>query len=607
LIRSIEGERWQSTRIRWRSRLGQYGPVGLLALAMVVCVAVASRYEREFIGGLEKGFELRVELGDLASSVKQLRRTLEAPRALDPAYIIGLVESVKEVESKAKAQVEVGRISELAIPSKELNAMIAMQKGFERLAASVAQVERANNLRVALKLSEPSDAPALKRLGGLLDEYLAAANALRDARSSANAVPALRDSSMAIGENLQAATTESRRKNAPAGWREVLALLPAERGDLIDRLMADARLLEDLQAQRLRAIARLEQVSAKVESAERLLLQSRAGGVLLLVSALLIWTGIALGLLAILLAFRHGSRLAEQGDADRPTQENSGLQGSGSASALADAELVDEANESRIASLVAKEAALTPSGVSGSARTSPGNSPASLSSAGLQPLSSAASSSGPLRSIRLAAESAVDDALDSVTSGYWIEAGSMAERRVAMLDRQSERIEQNVSSVLAAAETLASRVDLVVQGLSLVNEVDPGSTRPDLGSLRKRVEDLQSLALNLSLKVTTGEGDDPVLDELERFNEELEVLASELKNLGASERHSSALERRVALCLDEGRRMTAAADTLRERSQTLFEDAARFRRHVEALIRSIQEGAVSELPADYVRSRGSMV
>jgi len=183
----------------------------------------------------------------------------------------------------------------------------------------------------------------------------------------------------------------------------------------------------------------------------------------------------------------------------------------------------------------------------------------------------------------------------------------MAERRVAMLDRQSERIEQNVSSVLAAAETLASRVDLVVQGLSLVNEVDPGSTRPDLGSLRKRVEDLQSLALNLSLKVTTGEGDDPVLDELERFNEELEVLASELKNLGASERHSSALERRVALSLDEGRRMTAAADTLRERSQTLFEDAARFRRHVEALIRSIQEGAVSELPADYVRSRGSMV
>jgi hypothetical protein len=68
-----------------------------------------------------------------------------------------------------------------------------------------------------------------------------------------------------------------------------------------------------------------------------------------------------------------------------------------------------------------------------------------------------------------------------------------------------------------------------------------------------------------------------------------------------------ALERRVALSLDEGRRMTAAADTLRERSQTLFEDAARFRRHVEALVRSIQEGAVSELPADYVRSRGSIV
>jgi hypothetical protein len=599
----MNDEAWRSARWIWQERLSRYGGVALLTAAMVVCIAVASRYEREFIGSLETGFEHRVELGDLASSVKQLRRLLDAPRALDPAYLSGLVESVKEVESKAKAQVDVGRVSELVIPAKELNAIIGMQKGFERLAASTAQVERAYNLRAALKPTEPSDAPALKRLGGLIEEYFEAANALRNAHSSANAITALRDASMAIGENLPAASTESRRKNAPAAWREVLAALPSERGDLVDRLMADARMLEDLQAQRLRAIARLEQVSAKVESAERLLLQARAGGGLLLVSVLLTWTGVALGLLAVMLAFRQGSRYGHGAGREDSRAEHRVPPTSSAVSSVTDAELVDDANESRIASLVAKEAGLSVPGPLQTASASPPERGTSGSSVG-----TSASSGGALSAIRLAAESAVHSAADGVTSGYWIEAGSMAERRVAMLDRQSQRIEQNVSSVLGAAETLASRVDLVVQSLSLVNEVDPApaSGRSDLRVLRKRVEDLQSLALNLSLKVTSGDND-PVLDELERFNEELDALAAELKQLGSSERMVGALERRVALSLDEGRRMTAAADTLRERSQTLFEDAARFRRHVEALVRSIQEGAVSELPADYVRSRGSIV
>jgi hypothetical protein len=49
--------------------------------------------------------------------------------------------------------------------------------------------------------------------------------------------------------------------------------------------------------------------------------------------------------------------------------------------------------------------------------------------------------------------------------------------------------------------------------------------------------------------------------------------------------------------------MAAAADTLRERTELLLDDAQRFRRHSEALIRGIQEGAVAELPASYVRQR----
>jgi hypothetical protein len=50
--------------------------------------------------------------------------------------------------------------------------------------------------------------------------------------------------------------------------------------------------------------------------------------------------------------------------------------------------------------------------------------------------------------------------------------------------------------------------------------------------------------------------------------------------------------------------LAAVVDTLKERTETLYEDAQRFRRHSEALIRGIQEGAVAELPSSYLRTRG---
>jgi len=113
----------------------RYGFSLVLGLAMVICVALGARYEREFRTTLEQGFQHRVELGDLASSVQQLRRILESPRVLDPGFVAGLVERVKEVEVKSKAQIDAGRIGELILPTKELAAIAAMQQGFERLAA----------------------------------------------------------------------------------------------------------------------------------------------------------------------------------------------------------------------------------------------------------------------------------------------------------------------------------------------------------------------------------------------------------------------------------------------------------------------------------------
>jgi hypothetical protein len=60
----------------------------------------------------------------------------------------------------------------------------------------------------------------------------------------------------------------------------------------------------------------------------------------------------------------------------------------------------------------------------------------------------------------------------------------------------------------------------------------------------------------------------------------------------------------MSVSLDEVRRLAAVVDTLKERTETLYEDAQRFRRHSEALIRGIQEGAVAELPSSYLRTRG---
>lgn len=283
--------------------MSSYGLSAFFGLSMVVCVFVGANYEREFRSNLEQGFQQRVELGDLASSVQQLRRTLDAPRALDPGFIGSLIERTKEVESKAKAQNDAGRVADLVLPVKELAAIAAMQSGFERLSASTAQVERAFNLKSSLKPSESADAPTLKRVSALIDDYVGAAGALRNARSASAALPGMTSASMSLAENLAGASAESRKKTVNPAWREVLAALPIDRGDLVDRLLADARMLEDFQTQRSRALSRLEQVSAKIDSAERMLLQSRSGGGLLVVSSILTWVGVGLGLLAIALTW----------------------------------------------------------------------------------------------------------------------------------------------------------------------------------------------------------------------------------------------------------------------------------------------------------------
>jgi uncharacterized protein YhaN len=209
-------------------------------------------------------------------------------------------------------------------------------------------------------------------------------------------------------------------------------------------------------------------------------------------------------------------------------------------------------------------------------------------------------------SVRELAEAAMDDqpeSLDAVSSGYWIAAGSMAERRVALLDRQSEQLEQHVKSLMASAETLAGRVDLVVQSVQLSLEADQPTSFIDFSQIRKRLESLQTLAMNLSLQVSAGENSEPVLEDLEQFNEALDAVAVEMKQLQKPV-NPAASERRMSVSLDEVRRLAAVVDTLKERTETLYEDAQRFRRHSEALIRGIQEGAVAELPSSYLRTRG---
>jgi hypothetical protein len=587
-----------TTFLPWFFRYGVFFGLGV---AMLIGVAVGSRYEREFRTSLEQGFQQRVELGDLASSVQQLRRILEAPRALDPGFIGGMVERIKEVEAKSKAQVDAGRVSDLSLPTKELAAIVSMQQGFERLGASTSQLERAHNLKLTLKPAEAADLPALKRVSGAMDAYVEAANALRNARSSAAALPTLRDASMALGEYLPAATVESRRKNAPAAWRDILALLPAERGDLVDRLLADGRMLDELQAQRGRAMSRLEQMAAKIDSAERMLLQSRSGGGLLVVAAILTWGGVGMGLLGLLYAaFRRPSGTLAEG-----TRETGEVELMVPRSVLA-SEHQHEHGASRDGADTAtfeSESRRAESMVSAQlANVIAGRDATDLPMAQAALLSESGQSSQ-MPTVRQIAEVAMSESIETLSSGYWIEAGSMAERRVALLDRQSDQLERHVKAVMAAAETLAGRIDMVVQSLQLALEHTANAELHGIEQIKQRVEELQSLALNLSLQVTGGESAGPVLDDLERFNAELESLTGALKYFGEPMGEDAAASRRISNSLDEGRRMIAAAETLKERTETLFEDAQRFRRHSESLIRGIQEGAVADLPASYIRGR----
>lgn len=539
------------------------------AFGMIALVFAGGRYEREFRTNLEQGFQQRVELGDLASSLQQLRKVLEFPRVLDNSYIVLLVERVNEVERKAKAQNLAGRIGDLSLPTKELNALATYRQGFDRLAASSAQIERIQAYRSTLKPPELVDNSALKRLSVLLDDYASACATLRGSQGGQQSITQLASASLGLGENLQAAMTEARRKAAPQVWRDVLALFPTEPADFVDRLLADARLLEDFQAQRTKALGRLEQASAKIDSAERLLLGAKSDGGLLVVSTLLTWGGIGIGLMGLawsLLKLRRNLRketVNSEPVLDLVVPEPS----------LAKVEAVQSKIDAEQAERLMSERVAQAAGL--------------MNEAGFSDRSEATLS-----------ESVQSDEL---TSGYWIASGSMAERRVALLDKQSVQLEMHVKSVLAAAESLAGRADMVVRSLQLVKE-DQG--QPELASsselIRKRVDELQSLAINLSLQVAAGEVQEPVLDDLERFNRELEMLATEMKVLGTNRANATA-ERHVASTLEEGRRMIAAADTLKERAEILYEDTQRFRRHSEGLIRGIQEGAVSELPMRLVK------
>jgi SMC interacting uncharacterized protein involved in chromosome segregation len=108
--------------------------------------------------------------------------------------------------------------------------------------------------------------------------------------------------------------------------------------------------------------------------------------------------------------------------------------------------------------------------------------------------------------------------------------------------------------------------------------------------------------MNLALKAPTVEISDPLLDQLEEFNDELASLSSEIRSMGNTEIDDSAYLRRLHASIDEGRRLSAAADSLRERTETLYEDAQRFRRHSEALIRGIQEGAISDVSTSALKA-----
>lgn len=561
------------------------------ALGMVLLVLAAGRFEREFRTNLEQGFQQRVELGDLASSVQQLRKALEYPRVLDGGYIVSLTERVQEVEQKIKAQNLVGRIADVTPPSKELVAIVSQKQGFERLATTAAQVERIHVLRLSVKAPDLTDNSATKRVANLLEDYANAAAALRGSKGGQESVSLLARASLGLGENLQAAIVETRRKTSPQVWRDVFSAFPSEPADFIDRLLADARMLEDFQAQRARALGRLEQASAKIDSAERLLLGAKADGGLLVVATLLTWSGLGFGLIGLVWsAVNLRQAVKTESPQTSTVVELVVPEGVVTETESTDNYLDSTQAERVIAARVAQAAGVSPQSLT------PGV-PTVTQVAGVSPQSI---STQELAAI--AAETSVEQIEgDEVTSGYWIASGSMAERRVALLDKQSVQLEQHVKSVLAAAESLAGRADLVVQSLQLVRE-DEGQTEQmfEGETIRRRVDELQSLAINLSLRVAAGEVHEPVLDDLEQFNRELELLASEVRGFGAR-RSDIALDRRVTGMLDEGRRMIAAADTLKERTEILYEDAQRFRRHSEALIRGIQEGAVNEVPMRLVK------
>lgn len=564
-----------------------YGTQVFFGLLLVLGVGLGGRYEAEFRSGLEQGFQNRVELGDLASSVQQLRRSVEVPRILDPTYAMALAEKSKELETKFKVQSTAGRLSELSVPTKELDQIIKMEPAFGRLALSAALVERAQAVKVASRVSDPIDFPGIKKFSLLLDQYVEAAIALRNSNSAVAALPALSTASMGLGENLQPALMESRRKGAPLVWKDVLAALGAEKADAVDRFLADARLIDEFQSLRGRTVSKLEQIAARVDGAERMLLQSRATGGLLVVASLLTWGGVLSGLVGLLMSVASKRALL-----------------------LAQSELRDV----RVPRSVLAETPDTPHEKGVARESTPLDIALNLTpNQHVQAPSIGYEDSyqkGALRDAReLSTLNSLDDTTqnssdsDPITSGYWISAGSMVERRVALLDRQSEQLQRHVKSVMASAESLASRADLVLQSLQLVNEAQPAGGRHSRSlEIQMRVESLQALSMNLALKAPTVEISDPLLDQLEEFNDELASLSSEIRSMGNTEIDDSAYLRRLHASIDEGRRLSAAADSLRERTETLYEDAQRFRRHSEALIRGIQEGAISDVSTSALKA-----
>ncbi|NDG20186.1 MAG: hypothetical protein EB117_18270, partial [Betaproteobacteria bacterium] len=134
---------------------------------------------------------------------------------------------------------------------------------------------------------------------------------------------------------------------------------------------------------------------------------------------------------------------------------------------------------------------------------------------------------------------------------------------------------------------------------------DAGDSIAATVSVRERLEALQVIGMNLSLRVSTGEGGEEFFGVLEQFNDELSALSTEVDAIGRHDLVPTTQGRRLVNTLDEGRRLQAASDALRERTQSLLEDAQRFRRQSEALIRGIQEGAVSQVPVTLIKGKFS--